>query len=266
MKNKILIILSIILITLLCIGLITSYLDSARVRNGIEPKYVIKLVNKTGNKVTYYGLGYKVIRYVSVSPNEPYKNNIGVKYGSWFMKYELEEKESITIELLMDSKKVEINKKEDIEFITSLLKDSKYINELCDGINTHKIIINNEVYYLKMSCKEIQKGNKQAEISEEDLNTLLKIIDDYNIDVIDDKEYEFTATIIEAYDNYIIVKPDEGTNEIKSSDKIRMSINRPTSGINDFYVEGNKVKITYNGNIEESYPARISAIKIELVS
>ena len=36
-------------------------------------------------------MGYKVVRYPAVSPNEPYKNNRGVKYGSWFMKYELEE-------------------------------------------------------------------------------------------------------------------------------------------------------------------------------
>ena len=264
MKKKILVIISIIIVILLSIGLITSYIDSARVRNGVEPKYVIKLVNKEGNKVTYYGLFYKVIRYVSVSPNEPYKNNIGIKYGSWFMKDEL--KESITIELLMGSKKVEINKKEDIEFITSLLKDSKYINEICDGINTHKITIDNEVYYLKESCKEIQKGNKQATISEYDLNTLLKIIDDYEVTISNNEEYIFTATIIEAYDNSIIVKPDEGTNEIKSSDKISMSIKRPTSGINDFYVVGNKVKITDNGNIYESYPASIEAIKIELIS
>ena len=266
MKKKVLIIISVVVIILLSVGIITSYLDSARVRNGVEPKYVIKVINKTGNKVTYYGLGYKVIRYVSVSPNEPYKNSIGVKYGSWFMKYELEEKENIIIELLMDSKNVEINKKEDIDFITGLLKDSKYINEICDGINTHKIVLDNEVYYLKESCKEIQKGNKQAKISKEDLKTLLKIIDDYNVTISDDKEYSFTGTIIEANDNSIIVKPDEGTNEIKSSDKISMSINRPTSGINDFYVVGNKVKITYNGNINESYPAYISAIKIELVS
>lgn len=31
----------------------------------------------------------KVIRYVGVSPNEPYESNIGAKMGSWFMKYEL---------------------------------------------------------------------------------------------------------------------------------------------------------------------------------
>ena len=266
MKKKIVIIIGVIILILLVTGLFTSYIDSSRVRNGIEPKYVIKLVDKTGSKVTYYGLGYKVIRYVSVSTNEPYKNNIGVKYGNWFMEYELEEKESISIKLLDSGKIVEISGKDNIDFIISLFKDSKYINDDCDGINTHEIIINNEKYYLKESCMEIQKGHKQAEISEEDLNVFLKIVDDYNVTISDENEYTFIGTIIEANDNSIIVEPDEGTAERNSSDKISMGINRPTSGVNDFYVVGNKVMITYNGNINESYPAQISAIKIELVS
>ena len=97
MKKKILIIIGIILAILVIAGLTTSYADSARVRNGVEPRFTSKIVSEDGNKVTYLGLGYKVVRYPSVSPNEPYKNNRGVKYGSWFMKYELEEV-TITLE------------------------------------------------------------------------------------------------------------------------------------------------------------------------
>lgn len=89
MKNKISVILGILVVLLLVLAMETSYIDSARVRNGVEPTCAIKTVSEDGNKVTYWGLGYKVIRYPSVSPNEPYENNRGVKYGSWFMKYEL---------------------------------------------------------------------------------------------------------------------------------------------------------------------------------
>ena len=74
---------------LISASLITSYIDSARVRNTVEPKYTVKFVSKDVNRVTYIGLGYKVILYPSVSPNEPYKNNRGVKYGSWFMEYDI---------------------------------------------------------------------------------------------------------------------------------------------------------------------------------
>lgn len=45
-----------------------------------------------------------------------------------------------------------------------------------------------------------------------------------------------------------------------------MKITRPTSGINDFYVVGNKVRITFNGMVETSNPAQIGANKIELIT
>ena len=93
MKKKIFLILGIIVVLLVSAALVTSYIDSARVRNSVEPKCTIKIVSEDGNKVTYWGLGYKVIRYPSVSPNEPYKNNRGVKYGGWFMNYELHAEE-----------------------------------------------------------------------------------------------------------------------------------------------------------------------------
>lgn len=89
MKKKIGIGIGISLCLLIALGIITYCMDKYRVTIGCEPKYCIKIVNQGGNQVTYWGLGYKVIRYVGVSPKEPYENNIGVKIGSWFMKYQL---------------------------------------------------------------------------------------------------------------------------------------------------------------------------------
>lgn len=99
MKKRLFIILSVSAILLVSTSLITSYIDSARVRNSVEPKCVVKIVSKDESKVIYWGLGYKVVRYPSVSPNEPYKNNRGVKYGSWFMKYEPYKKEKYIIDI-----------------------------------------------------------------------------------------------------------------------------------------------------------------------
>ena len=98
MKKKSFIVIGIFLILLIIFGIITSYVDGGRVTTGHEPKYCIKVVNNNRNKVTYWGLGYKVIRYVGVSPKEPYESNIGVKMGSWIMKYELPESNVIEIE------------------------------------------------------------------------------------------------------------------------------------------------------------------------
>ena len=89
MKKKICIGVGTLLMILIVAGIVTNYIDSGRVTTGHEPKYCIKIINNDGSKVTYWGLGYKVIRYVGVSPNEPYESNIGVKMGNWFMKYKL---------------------------------------------------------------------------------------------------------------------------------------------------------------------------------
>ena len=88
MKKKGLIITISVLLILFIASLIIKYIDTANVSTGHEPECCIKIISADGGKVTYWGLGYKVVRYVGVSPNEPYENNIGVKMGSWFMKYE----------------------------------------------------------------------------------------------------------------------------------------------------------------------------------
>jgi hypothetical protein len=175
MKKKIEIIIGIFVIVLIVIGIITNYLDGGRVTTGHEPKYSIKVVSNDGSKVTYWGLGYKIIRYVKVSPNEPYENNIGAKMGSWFMKYELPKTDLIEIEY--EGHTVTVTDIKDIGIIENILSNSKYDREICDGINTHKITLNNEVYYIKASCKEIQKGDKQSKITENDLNTITNIFE-----------------------------------------------------------------------------------------
>ena len=175
MKKKIGIRIVIFVIVLIVVGIITNYSDSGRVTTGHEPKYCIKVISNEGSKVTYWGLGYKVIRYVGVSPNEPYENNIGTKMGSWFMKYELPKSNIIEIEY--EGQTITITDIKDIGIIENILLNSKYNGEICNGINTHKIILNNDIYYIKETCKEIQKGNRQAKITDKDLNTIKSIID-----------------------------------------------------------------------------------------
>jgi len=123
MKKKVIIIVFIILSLLLIFSFYTHYIDSARVRNGIEPKFTIKIISNKGDKVTYWGLGYKVIRYPSVTPSEPYKNNLGVKYGSWFMKYELNN--NLEIKEIVDTTK-DIKDFSCAEMLEEFYKDSNY--------------------------------------------------------------------------------------------------------------------------------------------
>lgn len=194
MKKKIGISIGILVIVLIVAGIITNYSDSARVTTGHEPKCCIKVVSNDGSKVTYWGLGYKVVRYVGVSPNEPYESNIGVKMGNWFMKYELPKADIIEIEY--EGQIITITDIKDIGIIENILLNSKYNGEICNGINTHKIILNKDIYYIKESCKEIQKGDKQATISTEDLETINNIIFQNKTNEIKSiaESYTFTKT------------------------------------------------------------------------
>lgn len=193
-KKTTYIIIAVIVIVLIVLGFITKYADMGRVATNNEPKYCIKIISDGGNKVTYWGLGYKVIRYPAVSPNEPYKNNLGAKMGSWFMSYKLTNYDTLPVEILTEGKTIKITRTRDIEAIVSLLKDSKYNLETCDGINTHKIEIDKEVYYIKEGCQEIQKGKKQARISEKDFKDLMDRINQYDKYSEYDKTYTLSSS------------------------------------------------------------------------
>ena len=254
MKKKILVIAGIALTILVVAGLITSYIDSARVRNGVEPKFTIKIVSEYGNKVTYWGLGYKVIRYPGVSPNEPYKNNRGIKYGSWFMKYKLNENDDIKISLEEVKDKIDnyFTKdgvdKSNMSYCSIDEDNNVVVVGMMDiSIDKQNEFINN-AFSDCCGAKYIQyiKENKMIEFKE-------------SIDTFDGK-------IIEAKDSSIIVEVLKNSKSFKKNDKVTMKITRPTNGTNDFYVVGNNVRITFNGNVLESNPAQISATKIELIT
>ena len=86
----------------------------------------------------------------------------GIIMGSWFMKYESSQIRYCT-EIEYGVQTMVITDIKDIEAIENILVNSKYNGEICDGINTHKITMNDEVYYLKESCKRNTKKelNKQ---------------------------------------------------------------------------------------------------------
>mgnify|MGYP001283592478 CR=1 FL=1 len=78
------------------------------------------------------------------------------------------------------------------------------------------------------------------------------------------EEVSFVATVLEINDSSLLVEPVEGSDELRSADKISVSTanakildsqdNEITIG--DIVV-GDKVEIVYDGVIAESYPAQI---------
>ena len=76
------------------------------------------------------------------------------------------------------------------------------------------------------------------------------------------EQHQFDATILEIHDNHFFVEPCVGMDELKSSDKIEVSIQNIDKSIE--WKVGDYVLITYDGIILETYPARLNQVyKIE---
>lgn len=94
----------------------------------------------------------------------------------------------------------------------------------------------------------------------------IKYIKEHNIIEFKESKEVFDAKIIEAKDESIMVEVLKNSQSFKVKDKVLVKITRPTSGVNDFYVSGNDIRITFGGMVETSNPPQISAVKIELIS
>lgn len=104
-----------------------------------------------------------------------------------------------------------------------------------------------------------------AKVDDANENVLVLLINNEAVlyRAIQDVSYSFLATVVESTQNYIIVEPEEGSQERKSADKISIGLAPKGDAV---YLVGSKVKITYNGMIRETYPAKINAINIEVKS
>lgn len=135
-----------------------------------------------------------------------------------------------------------------IEFKAILYTVTKY----------HKIDFDSEKGYIdgigiKILGKEIYNSTKKDNTQPKKTQTNTGI---------SSEEY-FYGKVIESTEKYIIVEPNEGEPIRKSADKISIGLGENNDMI--YPIETN-VKVTYNGEVMESYPAQIKATKIELKS
>lgn len=253
MKKKGLIITIMILLILIVTSLITKYIDTANVTTGHEPECCIKIVSHDGSKVTYWGLGYKVVRYVGVSPDEPYKNNIGVKMGSWFMNYEKPTNVILDVKSFGTGTTFKVSEKADVDFITNLLENSKYISEPCDGITDYAITYDNYTYDILVSCREIKRGNKQAKISDKDMEELERIL----VNASDNNNDYKTLKIIDGAESGNLILAGAETNSVYSLDanKVEILVNGNKAELKDLE-DGMPIDVYYNvdfNNVPQKY-------------
>lgn len=75
----------------------------------------------------------------------------------------------------------------------------------------------------------------------------------------------FDAKIIEVNEETIMVKVLNSNNSFKANDKLIVKTTTSINKNNVTYSVGNKVRITFNGNVLESNPAQIGAYIIEII-
>ncbi len=84
------------------------------------------------------------------------------------------------------------------------------------------------------------------------------------INIISQNEYSFCGTIVQVEENLFFVEPDEGEEIRKSADKIM--VQKLQIDTNVKFEIGERVKITYDGDVMTSNPAQIKAIKYEAIN
>ena len=171
---------------IIILGLIFFGVDYNRVKNGDNPIFCIRNlagIYMDGGTVEYFGFGYKVIDFNMLNGYDE------IKIGSWFMKYKDFENEYNDY---VSNTKVIVNGYDNIPSITitgedaliikQILNEFTYNSELCDGIYSYEVTIDDEEHYMvKRDCMAIERGNKQTDITEEELKSIENIIEN-NID------------------------------------------------------------------------------------
>lgn len=137
-------------VVLTILGLLFNIIDTKRVEEGEKPIFTINIYNQDGSKITYWGLGYKVISYPGVSPLEPFKSTESKK-GSWFMKFdklnsEKETKHSNRIDSIDKFYSISLTRNNDIR---NLPKEYKMEDALKDGVYVNSISLDKAEDFLK---------------------------------------------------------------------------------------------------------------------
>lgn len=183
---------------IIILGLIFFAVDYNRAQKQEKPIFCIPNPAgecNDGGTMEYFGLGYKVIDFNMLNGYDE------TKIGTWFMKYEdfadeynyTNNANNITNDEVIikgyngtDDIIITGSDSSNIKFIIEKLD---YTDELCDGIYSYSITLDDgETYTVKHDCKAIEKGNKQAAISSEDLESIENIIEKYISDEKTGKE------------------------------------------------------------------------------
>lgn len=152
-------------------------------------------------------------------------------------------------ELTIDNTRDEFAGKDDRKITTTKYgKDLYDIKKIEEGNYIHVKLVKNELSLYQYT----------SDFQEIFICSYLKEAEKAN-----EENKSFFGKVVESKASYIIVEPNEDEEERKSSDKFSIDLGKNNDAL---YMVGTNVKITYSGNIMETYPAKINVVDIEIKS
>ncbi len=208
-----------------------------------DPYVVVKIENNTGDKL-YYGTSYGVYRYEN---GEKIDCNT-YEDRAWHTVLCFSGEDMITRKFSLVGYDLSVPGLYSVEFRFGVGEDNNTEEYLASvEFYVEESITGNEV---PTSAPAVPDGT--IVLPEE--QTATKIFTDYH------SGRNFNAKVLEVNENNILVEPFENTDERKSADRIYVSTKLKGDEILPEIKKGNYVTISYDGNIQESYPAQITNV------
>ncbi len=155
------------------------------------------------------------------------------------------------------------------EYINDLEIDIEYHFDILDddSLRFKKVVGKVGKYYSKIDNTEYDFESQLSHFAKGDTFTPQKASTDGDTTTSsgisggeENVNASFNATVLEVYENSILVEPDKDSNERKSSDKISVSKKVISKIPVPNLVVGSKINIVYDGMILETYPSQINNV------
>ncbi len=239
-----------IIVALAIISGIMILVDCSSIKSEKEPIFAkMSVTLNDGGTVIYTGFGYKIIDFHMLNGYDE------TKVGTLFTKPE---------DFSEEYKKYDVNliPKDDDK------KQNNGDNKINSGDTEKESGDKNQVSgdtTISSGEHEVNSGDN-ATVSGEKNNSIEQPTQSGDLEKSGDKEEVetfFIGSIIGIKGDIMLVTPLEDQEILKSSDIISFSIKNENS---KDYIIGQKVKVTYIGDVKETYPAGVDAISVDIVN
>lgn len=239
-----------IIFALAIISGIMILVDCSSIKSEKEPIFAkMSSALNDGGTVVYTGFGYKIIDFHMLNGYDE------TKVGTLFTKPEDFSEEYKKYDVNLIPKDDDKNQNDDDNKINSgdTEKESGDKNQVSGDA-----VVSSGDYEVKSGDTVTASGEKN--------NNLEQPTQSGDLEKSGDKEEVkpyFIGSVIGVKGDIMLVTPLEDQEILKSSDIISFSIKNEKS---KDYIIGQKVKVTYTGDVRETYPAGVDAISVEIVN